>query len=74
MGWWCDRCQTEHDVTACPRGAGSESPPKPCSPMQLRSEREITLAHHAACTCGGAGPGEGCPACEMWHYLFPACR
>jgi hypothetical protein len=27
MGWWCDRCQTEHDVTACPRGAGSESPP-----------------------------------------------
>jgi hypothetical protein len=37
-----------------------------------RSEREITLAHHGACTCGGRGPGEGCPACEMWHCLFPA--
>jgi hypothetical protein len=55
-----------------PAGAVSMSPPAPCSPMPLRSEREITLAHHAACTCGGAGPGEGCPACEMWHYLFPA--
>ena len=39
--------------------------------MKERTEREITLAHHAACTCGGKGPGEGgCPACEMWHALF----
>jgi len=38
--------------------------------MTTRTEREITLAHHAACTCGGNGPGEGCPACEMWHALF----
>jgi len=37
-----------------------------------RTEREITMAHHAACTCGGAGPGDGCPACEMWHALYPA--
>jgi hypothetical protein len=37
-----------------------------------RTEREITLAHHGACTCGGAGPGEGCPACNMWHILYPA--
>lgn len=41
-------------------------------PLQLRTEREITNAHHAACTCGGAGPGAGCPACEMWHRLFPS--
>ena len=38
----------------------------------MRSEREIKLAVNAACKCGGAGPGEGCPACEVWHYLFPA--
>ena len=37
----------------------------------MRSEREIRLAVNTACTCGGAGPGEGCPACNVWHYLFP---
>lgn len=21
------------------------------------------------CTCGGAGPGEGCIACEIWHHM-----
>jgi len=34
------------------------------------SVRELTYAHHAACTCGGAGPDEGCPACGMWHSLM----
>ena len=38
---------------------------------RTRTKREITLAHHEACTCGGAGPGEGCSACEMWHKLYP---
>lgn len=22
-----------------------------------------------ACTCGGGGPGDGCPACEVWHMM-----
>lgn len=26
-------------------------------------------AVNASCTCGGAGPGEGCPACEVWHRM-----
>lgn len=34
-----------------------------------RTAEAITAAHHATCTCGGAGPGKGCPACEMWHAL-----
>jgi len=29
----------------------------------------IRTAVNEACTCGGAGPGEGCPACEVWHYI-----
>jgi hypothetical protein len=37
-----------------------------------RSERDITMAHHSVCTCGGSGPGEGCSACNMWHLLYPA--
>jgi len=31
----------------------------------------ITLAHHESCTCGGSAPNKGCPACDMWHRLFP---
>jgi hypothetical protein len=22
-----------------------------------------------ACTCGGAGPSDGCPACQVWHFM-----
>lgn len=29
----------------------------------------LRRAVNAACTCGGAGPGDGCPACEVWHYV-----
>jgi len=32
---------------------------------------EVIQAIQANCTCGGAGPGEGCPACETYHWLFP---
>ena len=39
-----------------------------------RTEREITMAHHEHCTCGGNPPGKGCPACEMWHELYPPNR
>ena len=38
----------------------------------VRSAGQIEAAVSAACTCGGAGPGEGCPACEVWCRLFPA--
>jgi hypothetical protein len=36
-----------------------------------RSTEAIRRAVDAACTCGGAGPGEGCPACNVWHALYP---
>jgi hypothetical protein len=32
---------------------------------------QIEFHINEACTCGGAGPGEGCPACEVWHALKP---
>lgn len=35
-----------------------------------KTKEEIMDAHHAVCTCGGAGPGYGCPACEMYHALY----
>lgn len=31
--------------------------------------KQLRDAVNSACTCGGAGPGEGCPACEVWHEL-----
>jgi hypothetical protein len=37
-----------------------------------RTHDEIRMAVNASCTCGGAGPGEGCPACEVYHHLFTA--
>jgi hypothetical protein len=57
----CDCAATGPDECVC--GAWDDA---------TRTDREITLAHHAACTCGGAGPCEGCPACEMWHTLYPS--
>lgn len=33
------------------------------------SECELSVACNAACTCGGKGPGDGCPACEVWRRL-----
>ena len=29
----------------------------------------LRRAVNASCTCGGAGPGDGCPACEVWHKM-----
>ena len=37
-----------------------------------RTTKQIRRAVDAACTCGGAGPGERCPACNVWHILYPA--
>ena len=37
-----------------------------------RTHDEIRRAVNASCKCGGAGPGEGCPACEVYHRLFTA--
>ena len=31
---------------------------------------ELRMIIDEECTCGGAGPGEGCPACEIWHIVF----
>jgi len=38
-------------------------------PRQTVSYYALREAVDAACTCGGAGPGDGCPACEVWHAL-----
>ena len=31
------------------------------------AKHAFNAAVNARCTCGGAGPGEGCAACEVWH-------
>jgi hypothetical protein len=33
------------------------------------SLQQLIDAVNEHCTCGGAGPGEGCPACEVYHAL-----
>jgi len=35
---------------------------------------QIREAVDAACTCGGGDPGHCCPACDVWHRLYPAKR
>jgi hypothetical protein len=37
--------------------------------QRLGEVRGIVETVNAACTCGGAGPGEGCPACEVYHGI-----
>ena len=37
-----------------------------------RTTNEIRRAVDAACTCGGGEPGHCCPACRVWHVLYPA--
>jgi hypothetical protein len=32
--------------------------------------RMVTKAINEACTCGGVGPGEGCPACNVWQTIL----
>lgn len=29
-------------------------------------------ATQATCSCGGAGPEEGCQVCQTWHYVTGA--
>ena len=68
----CRWCLAAHDCPEqcgggedCPYEALAAEPPKP----EPRWVEALRLAHHEACTCGGAGPGEGCPACEVWHAM-----
>jgi len=37
--------------------------------MRLGDCRGIVEAVNMACTCGGNGPGEGCPECEVYHAI-----
>jgi hypothetical protein len=38
-----------------------------CDAVELaESLREVV---NDVCTCGGGGPGDGCPACELWHRV-----
>ena len=39
--------------------------------MALTGEA-LRAAVDDACTCGGGGPGDCCPACEVWHALRAA--
>ena len=34
-----------------------------------RSKEQIREAVHSACSCGGGGADDGCPACKVWHEL-----
>jgi len=40
-----------------------------CTKRFGRYRGALREAVNASCTCGGAGPGEGCPACEVWHWM-----
>jgi len=33
-------------------------------------EQNLTDATHNYCTCGGRGPGDGCQACETYHWAM----
>ena len=37
-----------------------------------RTTNAIRRAVDAACTCGGGEHGNCCPACHVWHVLYPA--
>jgi len=37
--------------------------------MKLGDCMGFVEAVDESCTCGGAGPGEGCPACEVFHSV-----
>jgi hypothetical protein len=65
----CQKCGTINE--SCldhGQGCGCKAPLLQVD--ESRRKEAITAAHHAVCTCGGAGPGEGCPACEMYHALY----
>ncbi len=50
----------------CDCGVGEAGNDKP------RTARQIEEACMHACSCGGGEPGHCCPACQMWHYLYPS--
>jgi len=33
-------------------------------------ERNLTNATNNYCECGGRGPGDGCQACETYHWVM----
>ncbi len=33
------------------------------------SATQLRLAVQSLCSCGGSGPGEGCLACDVWHFM-----
>jgi hypothetical protein len=37
--------------------------------VKLGDLRGIIETINEECTCGGNGPGEGCPACEVYHGI-----
>lgn len=37
--------------------------------MRLGDCRGIVETVNEACTCGGGGPGDCCPACEVYHGI-----
>ena len=39
------------------------------SNVKLRDCRGIAEAVNEACTCGGGGPDDGCPACKVFHAI-----
>lgn len=38
--------------------------------LQIQSfERRLSEAVNSRCSCGGAGPGEGCDWCNLYHHV-----
>lgn len=56
----CDCAATGPDECAC--GAWDND---------QRSTEQIRRAVDAECTCGGGEPADCCPACKVWHGLYP---
>ena len=49
---------------------------EPFTPTQMFNtvSSDLRDAVNAACTCGGGGPDDGCPACKVWHRMQNAMR
>ncbi len=41
----------------------------PDDKMRVVPLSDLRGATMELCSCGGAGPGEGCIICELWHML-----
>ena len=56
------RVVTERNAVAAERDAAL---------FALRAmERNLTNATNNYCECGGRGPGDGCQACETYHWVM----